>query len=86
MFIYAALLLVQPHSTVQPSLHEMLQLPPDEAGNLVLKGQNIGSIIEVKAIESHNLNPPGFTKYKLTEEPFEILHGCSRKHWVATFY
>lgn len=64
----------------------MLLLSPDQAGDLILKGQNYKEIVDVQQIKSQYIEPPGYVKYSLTEEPIKIHDGCTRKRWIATFY
>lgn len=80
--IVLALLALQ--SLSAPTLEIVTRLPPDAAGDLILRGNQHARIVAIDEVVT-TLQPPGITNLYLVEEALASEAGCSRKLWNATF-
>ncbi len=82
MLLVSFLAVIMPSA---PTLAEVLQLPPANAGEVILEGKNHKTIKSVVQTTARYSQPPGWIQLELIEEARRIAGGCSRKRWIATF-
>lgn len=68
-----------------PTLETVLRLPPEQAGNLVLEGQQHRRITAIVVPPANGPTPPGVTDVELVEEARAERGGCMRQRWHVTF-
>lgn len=85
--IVAALLLVPAVSAPAPgpTIADVRQLLPADAGTLVLQGQDHRRIEAVVIPPLRGLQPPGTSDLELVEHAALENRGCVRKRWTAVF-
>lgn len=81
--IGVVLLLIQ--ASVAPTFSELKRLPPDLAGDLVLRGQQHGRIESVE-VRKGGMRPSGMIEADLVEQPTASGPRCVRTRWTATFF
>ena len=80
--IVVAMLLMQ--ASAPSTFSDIVRLPPNVAGDLVLHGQPHGRIEAVEA-PTGGMNAPGMTDGQLVEQPVASGPGCIRRRWTMRF-
>lgn len=82
--MFAASLLLA-SATTAPTIEEVRQLPPAQAGKLALAAYRHAPISEVQPVP-RGLLPPGMTELEMIERgvPF-ARRGCFRQRWIVAF-
>lgn len=81
----AALLLLTAPAPGAPTLAQVEALPPQRAGELLLKGKAHAPIVSARRKVERYIGVPGQTDYELIEAARAIPGGCVRRRWTATF-